>query len=128
MKFVCLGYLDEATWGTLGAAKQEQMIAACTDYDIELRRKGHFADGLALQSATSATTVRWSDGKAVRTDGPFAETKELLGGILILEAKDKEEAVDLIMRHPGIRMGGFEVRPADEAFMAQHPVMKQLKE
>lgn len=125
MKFVCLGYLDEATWGTLGAAKQEQMIAACTDYDIELHRKGHFADGTALQSAASATTVRWIDGKAVRTDGPFAETKELLGGILILEAKDKEEAVDLIMRHPGVRMGGFEVRPADEAFMAQHPILKK---
>jgi hypothetical protein len=128
MKFVCLGYLDEAQWGTLGAAKQEEMIAACTAYDIELRRGGHFADGLALQGASTATTVRWHGGKAVSTDGPFAETKELLGGILILEAKDKEEAVRLIMRHPGIRMGGFEVRPADEAFMAQHPVMKELQE
>lgn len=128
MKFVCLGYLDEATWGTLGAAKREEMIAACTDYDIELRRGGHFADGVALQGASTATTVRWKDGQAVLTDGPFAETKELLGGILILEAKDKEEAVRLIMRHPGIRMGGFEVRPADETFMAQHPVMKELKE
>lgn len=128
MKFVCLGYLDEAAWGTLGAAKQEEMIAACTDYDIELHRGGHFALGTALQGAATATTVRWKDGKAVLTDGPFAETKELLGGILILEAKDKEEAVRLIMRHPGIRMGGFEVRPADEAFMAQHPVMKELQE
>lgn len=128
MKFVCLGYLDEAAWGTLGAATQEQMIAACTDYDIELHRKGHFAGGAALQGASEATTVRWKDGKAVRTDGPFAETKELLGGILILEAKDKEEAVRLIMGHPGIRMGGFEVRPADEEFMKQHPVMKQLEE
>jgi len=128
MKFVCLGYLDETAWGTLGAVEQEEMIADCTRYDIELHRKGHFADGLALQSATAATTVRWKDGNAIRTDGPFAETKELLGGILILEAKDKEEAVALIMRHPGIRMGGFEVRPADAEFMAQHPVMKQLKE
>jgi hypothetical protein len=126
MKLVCLGYLDEAAWGTLGTAKQEQMIAACTDYDIELHRNGHFAGGAALQSASAATTIRWKNGKAVRTDGPFAETKELLGGILILEAKDKEEAVQLIMRHPGVRMGGFEVRPADEEFMAQHPVLRQL--
>ncbi|HEY5560133.1 MAG TPA: YciI family protein [Steroidobacteraceae bacterium] len=128
MKFVCLGYLDETQWGTLGAAKQAEMIEACTDYDIELQRGGHFAGGTALQGASTATTVRWKGGKAVSTDGPFAETKELLGGILILEAKDKEEAVRLIMRHPGIRMGGFEVRPADEAFMAQHPVMKELQE
>ncbi|MGE0030621.1 MAG: YciI family protein [Steroidobacteraceae bacterium] len=128
MKFICLGYLDEAAWGTLGEARQEEMIAACTDYDIELQRGGHFAGGAALQGAATATTVRWKGGKAVATDGPFAETKELLGGILILEAKDKEEAVRLIMRHPGIRMGGFEVRPVDEAFMAHHPVMKVLQE
>jgi hypothetical protein len=79
-----------------------------------------------LQGAASATTVRWKDGGPAATDGPFAETKELLGGILVLEARDQEEAVRLIMRHPGIRMGGFEVRPADEAFMAQHPVLKEL--
>ncbi|HEY7739569.1 MAG TPA: YciI family protein [Steroidobacteraceae bacterium] len=126
MKFVCLGYLDEAAWGTLGASTQQEMIEACTDYDRELQRHGHFASGFALQGAATATTVRWKNGKPAATDGPFAETKELLGGILVLEAKDKDEAVRLIMRHPGIRMGGFEVRPADEDFMAQHPVMKDL--
>ena len=68
--------------------------------------------------------MRWTGGKATLTDGPFAETKEMLGGILILEAKDKDEALALISRHPGIRMGPFEVRPADEDFMAQHPVLK----
>ena len=123
MKFVCLGYLDEEAWGTLGASKQQAMIDACTDYDVELERNGHFAAGFALQSAAAATTVRWRGGKAATTDGPFAETKELLGGILVLEARDMAEAVRLIQRHPGIRMGGFEIRPADEAFMAQHPVM-----
>ncbi len=128
MKFVCLGYLDEAAWGTLDTSKQEAMIAACTDYDIELQKRGHFAGGAALQAASTATTVRWKDGRVSLTDGPFAETKELLGGILVLEAKDKDEAVRLIMGHPGIRMGGFEVRPADEEFMAQHPVMKELQE
>lgn len=126
MRFVCLGYLDEAAWGTLGASTQQEMIDACTDYDRELQRLGHFASGFALQGAATATTVRWKNGKPAATDGPFAETKELLGGILVLEAKDKDEAVRLIMRHPGIRMGGFEVRPADEDFMAQHPVMKDL--
>lgn len=124
MKFVCLGYLDEEYWATLSDGERDAMVAACTDYDVELQKGGHFAGGAALQAAASATTVRWKNGKASLTDGPFAETKELLGGILVLEAKDKEEAVRLIARHPGIRMGGFEVRPADEAFMAGHPVLK----
>jgi hypothetical protein len=128
MKFICLGYLDETVWGTLGAAKQEAMIAECTDFDLQLQKGGHFAGGAALQGASTATTIRWKNGKPSLTDGPFAETKELLGGILVLEAKDKEEAIRLMMKHPGIRMGGFEVRPADEAFMAQHPVMKELQE
>jgi hypothetical protein len=69
--------------------------------------------------------VRWAGGKATRTDGPFAETKEMLGGILVLEAKDKAEAVAIISRHPGIRIGPFEVRPANEAFMARHPVLRK---
>ena len=69
--------------------------------------------------------MRSADGRASRIDGPFAETKEMLGGILVLEAKDKAEAVAIISRHPGIRIGPFEVRPADEAFMAQHPILKK---
>ncbi len=126
MKFVCLGYLDEVLWASLPDTERERLIADCTAYDIELHRQGHFAGGMALQGAASATTVRWKNGKPSLTDGPFAETKELLGGILVLEAKDKEEAIRLMNRHPGIRMGGFEVRPTDEAFMAGHPVLKTL--
>ena len=126
MKFVCLGYLDEDYWATLGDAERDAMVAACIDYDAELQKGGHFAGGTALQAAATATTVRWKNGKASLTDGPFAETKELLGGILVLEAKDKEEAIRLMTRHPGIRMGGFEIRPADEAFMAEHPVLKSI--
>jgi hypothetical protein len=124
MKFICLGYLDEEQWATLDAAEQQAMVAECIAYDRVLDQGGHFAAGAALQGAATATTVRWKNGKASLTDGPFAETKELLGGILVLEAKDKEEAIRLMTRHPGIRMGGFEIRPADEAFMAEHPVLK----
>ena len=124
MKFVCLGYFDEKWWGTLNEGEQQAMVAECTAFDLSLQKEGHFAGGIALPGAESATTLRWKNGKASLTDGPFAETKELLGGILVLEAKDKEEAVRLIARHPGIRMGGFEVRPADEAFMAEHPLLK----
>ncbi|MDH4258835.1 MAG: YciI family protein [Gammaproteobacteria bacterium] len=62
------------------------------------------------------------------SDGPFAETKEILGGTLILEAADRAEAIRPIARHPGIRMGSFEIRPADQAFMAEHPVLRNMQE
>jgi hypothetical protein len=125
MKFVCLGCMDKQVWGRLSAAEQESLIAECTAFDLELHGKGHFAAGFALQDSAAATTIRWKSGKASLTDGPFAETKEMLGGMLILEAKDKDEALALMSRHPGIRIGPFEVRPVDEAFMAQHPILKK---
>jgi len=126
MKFICLGYLDTARWAALSESEQQSMVADCLAYDVELRKGGHFAGGEALQAAETATTVRWMNGKPSVSDGPFAETKEMLGGILILEAASKEEAIRLMTRHPGIKMGSFEIRPADEAFMAEHPVLKDI--
>jgi len=128
MKFVCLGCLDKQTWGKLSPAEQQKMVEACTDFDRELYAKGQFANGFALQDSAEATTIRWLAGKATPVDGPFAETKEMLGGILILEATDKAEAIAIMSRHPAIQIGPFEIRPANEEFMAQHPVMKKLKE
>ena len=125
MKFVCLGCMDKSAWGRLGPAEQQALVAECIAFDREIHAQGHFAAGYALQDSAAATTVRWNGGRASLTDGPFAETKEMLGGILILEAKDKAEALAIISRHPGIRIGPFEVRPMDEAFMAQHPVLKK---
>ena len=128
MKFICLGALDKQAWAKLSPQEQQAMVKACTDFDEQLFAAGHFAGGFALQDTAAATTIRWQGGKASPVDGPFAETKEMLGGILILEAKDKDEAVRIMSRHPAIRIGPFEIRPADEAFMAQHPVMQKLKE
>lgn len=125
MKFICLGCIDKEAWARLDVGEQAALVIACTNFDQELAAQGHFAAGYALQDSAAATTIRWKGGKASLTDGPFAETKEMLGGILILEAKDKAEAVAIISRHPGIRIGPFEVRPADEAFMAQHPILKK---
>jgi hypothetical protein len=68
-----------------------------------LRNKGHFAGGEALQSANTAKTLRWRDGKVTVTDGPYAETKEQLGGILVLEARDLNHAIELMSRHPGVK-------------------------
>jgi hypothetical protein len=115
MKYVCLGYIEEGKWEALSKSEQSAMIEECFAYDDVLRKNGHFAGGEALQSARNAVTLRWHNGKVSVTDGPYAETKEQLGGILILEAKDLNQVIQLMSKHPGVRLGGpFEIRPADE--------------
>ena len=108
-------------------AEVDAHIGFMRDFAARLEGTGEYVDGQAL--APDGAFVRYDgEGRAPVVDGPFAETKEMLGGILILEAKDKDDAVRIMSRHPGIRMGPFEIRPADEAFMDQHPVMQKLKE
>ncbi len=85
-------------------------------YDDELRRGGHFLGGEALQFGPSAVTLRMRNGQVAVTDGPFVETKEQLGGILILEARDLNHAIALMSKHPGVQIGPFEIRPSDEVF------------
>ena len=114
MKFVCLGYLDERNWDALSESERAALMDACLAYDDELRRNGHFAGGEALQSARNAVTLRYRDGRVSRTDGPFAETKEILGGILFLEAEDLDQAVRLMSKHPGVQVGPFEIRAAED--------------
>lgn len=116
MKFICFGYLDEARWNELPQSEQSAMIERCFAYDDELRNGGHFVGGEALQGPKNAATLRWKNGEVSVTDGPFVETKEALGGILILEARDLNHAIQLMSRHPGVRMGPFEIRAADEEF------------
>lgn len=112
MKYICLGFMDEKNWEKLSENEQNAFVDECTAYDDWLREHGHFAGGEALQSASSATTVRHKNGKTSITDGPFTETKEQLGGILILEANDLNQAIQLMSNHPGVKAGGFEIRPA----------------
>ena len=88
------------------------MIDECFAYDDELRKNGHFAGGEALQGPQTGTTLTWKNGKVAVTDGPYAETKEQLGGILILEARDLNHAIQLMSKHPGVKAGPFEIRPA----------------
>jgi len=115
MRYICLGYIEDGKWEAMSESERNAMIEECFTYDDFLRKNGHFAGGEALQSARSAVTLRWQNGKVSITDGPYAETKEQLGGILILEAKDLNQAIQLMSRHPGVRLGGpFEIRPADE--------------
>ena len=115
MRFVCLGYLEEHKWDAMSKTEQDAMMEECFAYDDLLRRNGHdWAGGEALQSSRTARTLRWDGDRVVVTDGPYAETKEQLGGLGVLEARDMSQAVELMSRHPGIRLGPFEVRPADE--------------
>lgn len=112
MKYICLGYHQETVWNNYSEAEILDLMDECFEYDDELRAAGHFTGGEALQLTNTATTIRWSNGKAVVTDGPFAETKEQLGGILILEADDLNHAIQIMSKHPGVRNGCFEIRPA----------------
>lgn len=115
MKFICLGYFDEKQWHTLSDKEQQQMMNSCFDYDDELRRGGHFVGGEALGPSTGAVTLKMKNGQVKVSDGPFAETKEILGGILLLQATDLNHAIALMSVHPGLKAGPFEIRPADES-------------
>src|SRR6185369_3941192 len=109
MKFICLGYADKAKFESMSKEELEKAIEECFAYDDELRRGGHFAGGEALQNASNAVTLRYRGGQVSVTDGPYAETKEQIGGILILEAKDLNHAIALMSKHPGVKMGPFEI-------------------
>jgi hypothetical protein len=115
MKYVCLGFIDETTFAEVSQEDGQRMIEECFAYDDELRRGGHFLGGEALDSARNAVTLRMIGGAVKVTDGPYAETKEMLGGILLLEARDLDHAIALMSKHPGVKMGPFEIRPANEA-------------
>jgi hypothetical protein len=113
MKFVCLGYIQPGKFENLSESQRNAMVDECFTYDDVLRKNHHFAGGEALQGPNTAVTLNWKNGKVVATDGPYAETKEQIGGILILEARDLPHAVELMSKHPGVRLAGpFEIRPA----------------
>jgi len=114
MKYICLGYMEEKRWETMSDSERNAFMDECFAYDDELRKNGHFVGGEALQSAQNAITLRWRSGKVTVTDGPFAETKEQLGGLLMLEARDLNHAIQLMSKHPGVKAGPFEIRPAED--------------
>lgn len=118
MRFICLGYADPKVFSSMSKEEMDSAMEECFVYDDELRRGGHFAGGEALQEPTSAVTLRYGTKGVDVTDGPYAETKEFLGGILILEARDLNHAIALMSKHPGVRFGPFEIRPADESIKA----------
>ena len=91
------------------------MFDRCFEYDDHLRANGHWGGGEGLQDPQTALTLSWKSGKVATTDGPYAETKEQLGGILVLEARDMNQAVQLMGQHPALTFGTiFEIRPAGD--------------
>src|ERR1700742_710648 len=115
MKYICLGYYQPENVENMSESERNTMLDECFTYDDELRKNGHFAAGEALQPAETALTLYWKNGKAATTDGPYAETKEQLGGVLVLEARDMNHAVQLMAQHPALTYGNiWEIRPAGD--------------
>lgn len=119
MKFVCLGYMDEARWEAMSQAERDAVLGECMAYGGELGRNGHVLAGEPLQRSRNSVTLRHQDGQVSVTDGPYAETKEQIGGVLIFEARDLNHAIQLMSGNPGLRMGPFEIRAVDEALSAK---------
>lgn len=112
MKYICFGYYDIDKFMNMTESDRNAMFDTCFTYDDHLRANGHFAGGEALQPSETAMTVSWKNGKLATTDGPYTETKEQLGGILVLEARDMNHAVQLMGQHPALKYGNtFEIRP-----------------
>jgi hypothetical protein len=115
MKYICLGYYDQGKFDAMAESERNAMFDACFAYDDHLRANGHTAGGEALQPRETALTLSWKNGKVATTDGPYAETKEQLGGIGVLEARDMNHAVQLMSQHPALRFGTiFEIRPVGD--------------
>ena len=114
MQYLCLIYDDEKQWEKLPPAESAKIIDEFNAYTDSIRRSGNYVGGNALQPTHTATTVRVRRGKVATTDGPFAETKEQLGGYYLLNARDLNEAIQLASRIPGARFGSVEVRPVME--------------
>ena len=113
MKYICLGYLEPGKFEGMTDAERQATFDDCFEYNDHLRTNGHLVAEIALQPTETALTLSWKNGKVTATDGPYAETKEHLGGIQILEARDLNHAVQLVSQLPGFKygLGPVEIRP-----------------
>jgi hypothetical protein len=114
MKYLCLIYSDEAIWPSLPKSEEEKMMAEYRAFGESVKASGQLLAAHRLHNVDSATTIRVRNGKMSTTDGPFAETKEQLGGFYLIEAKDLNDAISVGSRIPGAKYGSIEVRPVWE--------------
>ena len=111
MRYLCLIYENEKAWETIPPAESEAIMNEYFQFTDEIRKNGKYVAGEALQPTASSTTVRVRHGKVSTTDGPFAETKEQLGGFYLIEATDLNDAIQVASRIPSARFGSIEIRP-----------------
>ena len=114
MKYICLGYIAPGKFESMTEDERNRLFDECFEHNDHLRANGHLAGEIALQSPETAVTLYWKNGKVATTDGPYAETKEQLGGLSILEARDLNHAIQLVSELPGFKygLGPIEIRPA----------------
>jgi hypothetical protein len=114
MRYLCLVYLEEKKLIALSQGELDAFVAEALAYREALRKSGHHVVSNALEPVQAATTVRVRNGRVSTTDGPFAETKEQLGGFVLIDARDLNEAIRVASRMPSARLGSIEVRPIRE--------------
>lgn len=115
MKYMLLIYHEEQAWGRLSEQERQKIYSEYGQFTQEIMASGHHLGGFELHPVSTATSVQVRDGKQLAIDGPFAETKEQLGGYYLIEARDLDEAIGIASRIPSARMGTIEVRPVSEA-------------
>ena len=111
MQYLCLIYSDETMYPKMARAEAENMMAEYMAFTAKVKESGHYIGGNRLQPTHTSTSVRIRNGNLSATDGPFAETKEQLGGYYLIEAKDLNDAIQVASRIPGAKVGTIEVRP-----------------
>ncbi|MGA8672991.1 MAG: YciI family protein [Terracidiphilus sp.] len=114
MKYLCMVIVDEKKLSAMSQSENRKLDRESLAYDETLRKSGHFLAAQALQGIETATTIRASGGKISVTDGPFTETNEQIGGFVLIEARDLDEAIQLASKIPPMRLGCVEVRPIKE--------------
>lgn len=121
MKYLCLVYFEQSIWDTMSESDAAAINKESMAYDEELKNSGYLITAQALQSVQTATTLSVRNGNVSVTDGPFAETKEVLGGFLLIEARDLNDAIRVASRVPLARLGKIEVRPVMEVRPSEVP-------
>lgn len=111
MKYLCLIYEDDSRWSALQPGEAEAYLGECLAAEESIVASGHYIAGEALNPVATAVTVRIRNGRLSATDGPFAETKEQLGGFYLIEARDRDDAIEVASRIPAARRGAVEIRP-----------------
>ena len=113
MKYLCLGYLEPGKFEGMTDDERNAILDDCFEYNDHLRANGHLVAEVPLQSPETAVTLSWKNGKVTTTDGPYADTKEQVGGLQMLEARDLNHAIQLVSQLPGFKhgLGPIEIRP-----------------